>query len=122
MKTWQMIKELTENPNKEFISKQLTPRRAYVKRGVLSIVIDETGKAAVDTGLDRDWEEVKKPATFMELLEKIKTNGEVFLNFEYEEIELYDCGLSDILQDLAKTYPDSTLVDILLNGKWYIED
>lgn len=121
MKTWEMIKELTENPKKKF--KSLDGYEASVtEQGLLSLFNDV--KVDIDESiliLDKgnfkadDWTEVKQPVSLLEALQAwadgktitCKTVGKKF-------IYTGDCGsLKD--EDGASVIPDE-----ILNGVWYI--
>ena len=67
MKLWEMIKELTENPEKEFVR----------KRDGLRIKAKENGELNWDSGhrfmkTNDEWEEVKKPVDFMTALRGLR--------------------------------------------------
>ena len=65
MKTWEMIKELTENPKKKF--------RLKGNNVVLEVVDGEIDLTDIDwVLLDDEWEEVKEPVDFMTAIKSRK--------------------------------------------------
>lgn len=125
MKTWEMIKELTENPDKEFISTQrnltLTARATKSNQGIK--FIDVRGESVVNIGLDREWEEVKEPLSFLEVLEVVKDRCYAYITLENQEykLKLERHTLDDILTELSYWGSDE-IADILLKGEFYISD
>ena len=117
MKTWEMIKELSENPKKKF------------KRKTDGLEIRNMGGrfnwAAGYTflGVNDEWEEVKEPVSPMEA---IKSGKRIKVKHELLEQEIYNISeqyseLDDIMCVLSEYFqPD--IADIFLNGEWYIED
>ena len=124
MKTWEMIKELTENPDKEFIS--------YMKKGFGDVLKTQSIKGAIrfsneednwhevliGVDLDREWEEIKKPVDFMTALKSrkfVKVEHELATYTDYERIDL-------VLVDLADNLYPYGFAEVIENGKWYIQD
>lgn len=116
MKTWEMIKELTEEPNRKF-----------ERADGLTVRVNESGELVWKAGykflgLNDDW---KKALSFMELLEKVKNNKNFSgIDYRYREIDdsFEKCNLWFILKSIAETSEnDYELVDSILNGKWYVE-
>ncbi len=112
MKTWEMIKKLTENPEKEFTRKS----------DGLHIKTNEYGELVWDSGyqflrLHHDWEEVKKPVDFITAIIAFHAgkdiyciNGDYRFDFKYKPYR----GLKDIFGNPISSSD-------ILNGKWYIE-
>lgn len=133
MKTWEMIKELTENPKKEFISKGSGPfadLKAYWFRDEHDVenmkIINLNCKNEVyKYPLNRKWEEVKKPVDFMTAITSGKYISVKCAIETYEGKgklrEIYYRQPSEMLRTLAG-YGDKIAIDIILNGEWYIED
>lgn len=132
MKTWEMIKELTENPEKEFICKSkgiFAEQKAFFYideygEECIKIVNNETGNAIERHHANREWEEVvEHPVSFMELLERVKNDGE--LTFCYEDrVENYKFKgrLDDFLSSIGDTFTSFYIAVKLTKGKFYIED
>lgn len=118
MKTWEMIKELTEDPEKVFISNK-NRRIEVLPDGYL--YFPEEDDNYID--LFGEWEEGKKPVDFMKLLSIVKSNGDFSnVDFHYEDEVFKECNLYYILRELAeKCTDDRELAHYVLNGKWYIE-
>lgn len=112
MKTWEMIKEITENPEKEFIR----------KKDGLHIKTNKDGELIWENGyqfmrLNHEWEEVKKPVDFMTAVECGKNIGVQYSGTCYREM-----GLADLFYELQQDYSDNGIRKIILKGKWYIQD
>lgn len=117
MKTWQMIKELTENPEKEFI-RVGDPLKISVD--YLNYLRWKPGHDHIN--LEHEWKEVKQPVTFMEAVESrkcIKVEHELIKSlYYYEDYQRIDF----LMLELADDFTGSEFAEILENGKWYIED
>ena len=126
MKTWEMIKNLSENPNKKFISNYTKDNYyiAEVNNEILSIVDSYNNKPIILISLKREWEEVKKPVSFMDILiQAKKDNAKLFtIKNPAHDVNFIKQPLYFILSYLSTTYTDDLLADILLNSVWYIED
>ena len=113
MKTWEMIKELTENPSKEFTRKS----------DGLHIKTNKYGELIWDSGyqflrLYHDWKEVKQPVDFMTAL-----NSRQFVLVEHELATYTDYERLDLIMvDLADNLNSYEFAEVIENGKWYIED
>lgn len=67
--------------------------------------------------LHHDWEEAKKPVDFMTAIKRGKPVGVEYSAAKYEEM-----SLPNLFYELQQDYTDKTIRQIILNGKWYIED
>ena len=131
MITWEMIKELTENPEKEFISYELGDGRDVLKTKSICGVIrffneeDRWHEVLIGVDLEREWEEVKEPVDFMTAITSGKKVSVKCAIETYEGKgklrEIYYRQPNEMLRALAG-YGDEAAIDIILNGKWYIED
>ena len=119
MKTWEMIKELTEHPNKSFKLKG-------EKNIVYSSDLQSEGKIELDQvdfiTIYDEWEEVKNAVNFIEVVKAAKEGNRVGLNFNRFGINYTKWELRDLMIDLGEGFEDEELAEIILNGKWYIED
>lgn len=103
MRTWQMIKELTENPKKVFMRKY----------DLLIVKIDKTTKTlSWESGFehlstDDEWVEIKQPATWQEAIQAL-VDGKVV-----------DLEVNGITIRFGRKH-NMTLVDGVQKGKWYI--
>lgn len=121
MKTWEMIKALTENPKKKFKSK--CSNRTNVKvNGVLNVVWEE-GKLdgeELTVALDAEWEEIQQPVPFMEAIEAYHNKKTIRC-----ESEDFDTRYYNPVVYIGAVIKDTTGIGItsheILNGKWYIE-
>lgn len=129
MKTWEMIKELTENPDKKFISRNtgiFAELKAYhfignYQNKTIEIINNETQKPITLHHLDREWEEVKEPVDFMTAVSSGKYIKVEHHLTTYEEYWYYR-RLDLLMLDLADSFNEGEFAEILENGKWYIED
>ena len=123
MKTWAMTKELTENPDKEFISYELGGGRDVLKTKSIDGAIrfsNEEGnwhEVLIGVDLDREWEEVKQPVDFITAVESGKEIG-----VEYSGSHYRNMSLPNLFYELQQDHSDTTIRLFILKGKWYIED
>ena len=115
MKTWQMIKALTENPTKRFTYDTAT-EGSYVTVKDVTVVWRGNQQEGQMLGVNIDnegWEEVKQPVSFMEAFKALRSdckniycmNGKSRFDFMGERIG-------------AHVFDE----DLIGQGKWYIED
>ncbi len=118
MKTWEMIKELTENPEKIFRNQNgegisvLSGNELYFDDGYKNIYLCD------------EWEEVKESVSFIDALRSGKKvmikhqdlDGELsYMSETYNEID-------DVMYNISNYFTAEGVREILLNGEWYIED
>ena len=124
MKTWEMIKELMENPNKRF--KYDTGAEWGIVgnvRGSITVV-DCSSKNTFPADLSlhkgfvvQDWQEVKEPVSWQEAFvaglkgKKIKVDGQGLTYPNFESLHFALTYLSE--------RPD--YFENLMRGKWYID-
>ena len=117
MKTWEMIKELTENPEKEFVQKNNKKFHVFMTvDGEVFYGIDGDGQTkplVLDNWLKQEWEEVKEPVDFKEAINSGKCIKPATWDTDYWDLSLLMHALSD--------YDDEDIREII-NGEWYIED
>jgi hypothetical protein len=134
-KTWEVIKMLTENNKLKFrtVDNYTLANNGY---GLLQ-AYSNAGKQIDWSGniqLKDEWTLVQQPVSFMEVLKSTKAIRveDEFIN----TLEANECDkefLDDLLRGEFKTLDDllyylsfyadeKELRDILLNGKWYIEE
>lgn len=126
-----MIKELTENPEKEFISYKLGGGKDDVLKtksidGAIRFCDEGAGRHEVLIGVDlkREWEEAKEPVDFMTAI-KALNGGKVIYAIRtdgYREVfnptgKQTDWGVA---VEQSQGYAVDT--ETILYGKWYIED
>ncbi|WP_042683145.1 hypothetical protein [Anaerosalibacter massiliensis] len=120
MKTWEMIKELTENPKKKFIRKgQIDKSYVSVRNNaVVWLGEKQVGQSLSLSHLQNaEWEEVKEPVDFMTA---VKSGKEI--SVEYSGASYKELSLANMLYELQRDFSDKTIRQIILNGKFYIED
>lgn len=117
MKTWEMIKELTENPEKIFRNQNgerisvLSGNELYFDDGYKNIYLCD------------EWEEVKEPVDFMEALKSCKRVSVEHPNlFDMPVIYKKNASIATVINYIFESYSDALVREIILNGKWYIEE
>lgn len=128
MKTWEMIKELTENPNKKFYvvgSKHLIARVNFETNKIE--FVNTSVKApyiGIEPTIDWDWKEVKEPVGFMEAVEsgkKVRVEHD-FIHDDTSRLKEEYVLLDVMLWVLGENLGPRSVQDIIMNGKFYIED
>ena len=114
MKTWEMIKELTENPGKGFKIKG--------ENGIVyASDLYSEGKVELDQvdfiTIYDEWEEVKEPVTFMKAVE----SGKEFV-IEHKRMDRKKRTLRKFFKLLVEDYTIAEIQEILTQGKFYIEE
>lgn len=133
MKTWEMVRELMENPYKEFISgRGIGLMKAYTEGNVLIFKYNDPGMDDV-IGIDftRRWQEVKEPVSFIEAVESgknVRVRHDIINDLVLEENDFFReyynkyVPISILLHNIANYFiSDEEIRDIILNGEWYIE-
>jgi hypothetical protein len=118
MKTWEMIKELTEHPEKKFKIVK-TAIVAYYKKcdNLLQsyIAMEYTDGKALEFGpivTHGTWEEVIEPVDFLTAYKDCLENGTKYVNCDFKDQSLICLG-NKVHLDQREIYSRS-----LLSGKW----
>ena len=130
MKFWEMIKELTENPEKKF--KSQSGILVKVEDGVLTwqgVSGWKTSKAIVGLGLfDAEWEEVKEPVSFIEAVKTGKRIKPCRIIPKHFTGGIHGIALRlGEFQDLPKAiyslmdYSNKEIEEYITNIKWHVE-
>lgn len=129
MKFEEMISRLRDDKTAEFKS-DISDRIVRIENiyGDSLVWIDKEGTTRplyIDRGvINANWEEVKKPLAFMELLERIKEDKKVVWFYaEYEGEFLYDYELSitTLFHNLSEDFSSGNDISkILLESQYYI--
>lgn len=123
MKTLDAIKEIVEDKNKEFES--LTKLLFWDYELNCMVCEDKEDRYSRysilhDITLKEEWKEVKQPVDFMTV---VKSRKKVKVEHELLEEEQEEYLSLDILMfNLSNMHYEPDFTDIILNGKWYIED
>ena len=121
MKTWEMIKEITENPEKKFKEKSFGQVEIFEGELVWSSNMDIVIISEVVLGME--WEEVKEPVDFMEALKSCKRVSVEHPNlFDMPAIYKKNASIATVINYIFESYSDALVREIILNGKWYIEE
>lgn len=127
MKTWEMIKELTENPNKKFTYDRAT-KGSYatvVHGNVVWQGKDRKGQPVAIAVNKDDWEEIKNPISFMEAVKSgklIRLEGPIKYHIEnYYDFYKHYHFIDDFLIRLCNDFSPSEVQEILISGEFYIE-
>lgn len=123
MKTWEMIKELMEHPEKKFksISDRYGDRVAFANDFECIVQEDKYGNAIPSIVIHREWEEVKEPVDFMEVVK----NGGLFTvkhKLFHSSNAFDEINLKEFAEELCDEFTHAEIKQILLEGKFYIED
>lgn len=126
MKTWEMIKELTENPEKKFMSttEEYSALIAVVKDRCFEFQEGTSNKIKLRIITEREWEEVKEPVSFMELLQEVKMDHNLTFRYEsFPEINFSFKGkLYKFLCQIGSEFASVDVARLLTEGRFYIED
>lgn len=120
MKTWEMMKVLTENTEKKFRvvgAKHLISKLSQETNVVEVINISQEG-ITINPGLDWDWEEVKHPVTFMQAIK----SGKKILYQNPNDGDEYYCELDEFFAVIGDMYTSYGLADYIKKDEFYIED
>lgn len=129
MKTGAMINKITENPEKKF--RCLTKPMMGEIVGMNGNNIDwySDGKfnntyLRIYDILHWDWEEVKEPLSFVEMLKAIKDGAIPYVSLKNETnlVNYQGWELDDMLADLGDCFGGRDIAEILLSSKFYIEE
>ena len=140
LETWEIIKKLTENPSKKFISndKGMVEMTAEVNGETFSVSCE--GWHQESFNLFRKWTEVKQSVTWQEAFmtdKRVRFENDFLVNecsestkveFIYPTkcLKIYQKGsymyLTDILSMLGAYVPQSKIHEVIQSSKWYIED
>ena len=112
MKTWEMIKELTEDPNKEFVRKI---DGMHIKTNKHGELIWDSGHQFIR--LEQQWEELKTPVDFITAVKSGKNISVRFSGANYSAM-----SLPNLFYELQQDYSDNVIRKIILKGEWYIQD
>ena len=117
MKTWEILKELTENPEKRF-KLQTWREGSFVTATNTGMLINEISDVVKISRLDLNWEEVPQEVTWQEALKFWIDGGqiEVWRNDElkYRSRRGYKLGVTKSDERYHFDRKDFT------EGKWYI--
>lgn len=124
MKTWEMIKELTENPNKKF---RATNKNYPIDRNTIvsvsdgDIVFKNTIMGAVKLiSLLTVFEEVKEPVSFMEAIKSLDEGKTVYCEVDNRKFTYKQP--KHILPKFVQKKLGCISIKEILEGKWYIEE
>lgn len=115
METWQMIKELTENPGKKFISdKGQNGNEMTAERLQQNIIFKYTNKyVEVDRiAITREWEEVKQPVDFITAFNALQHDRKNIYCILNGKKHLYEGNCTGTF-----TFRE----DRIAEGEWYVE-
>lgn len=128
MKTWELFKKLLESPQKKFKCLSEPQVGSIIGRDESGLIdwfkngVPEGTYFNIQNTLDWEWEEIKEPVSFMEAVESgklLKVNHEIIVKTKY--LETFNL-LDGLINELSRDFSHSEMRDIILNGKWYIEN
>ena len=140
LETWEIIKKLTENPSKKFISndKGMVEMTAEVNGKSFSVRCE--GYYQESFNLFREWTEVEQPVTWQEafmtdnlirfendlLMKECSESTQVEFIYPTKYLKNYQRGnymyLTDILSMLGAYVSQAKIHEVIQGSKWYIED
>lgn len=108
MKTWEMIKELTENPKKKF---ELIGDGSIVSLK-LGFIVWESNLQSPKMNTFDEWEEVKQPVSFMEAMKAFEEGKKIHAIVDNNTFYFINknCG-----------FLSGVNVKEVLKGEWYID-
>lgn len=112
MDTDRMLKEIFENPEKEFINR--FERKVKLDGSLMT----ESGNEVIinRSFMNMQWEEAKKPLTLIEALQGIEEdNGDIY---ESEHKELFTSNGKIRIRD-KRSVPQPTVRSIVIPNEWY---
>jgi hypothetical protein len=124
MKTWEMLKELTENPTKKF--KSLTSGEVWKLEGTYMRNFSCSGVSADRLHIDDEWEEIPQEVPFLEAVKSFCEGKTVrcewyrFSNSHEIVSEIYkpDCNKATIFKS---NKGEAVCAKEILEGEWFIE-
>lgn len=131
MKTWEMIKELTENPEKEFISYKLGGGKDDVLKtksidGIIRFYNKGGGWHGKLIGVDpeREWEEEKERVDFRTAIKALNGGKVIYVIRTDGYREVFNPAGKQTDWGVAVEQSQGYAVDTetILYGKWYIQD
>jgi len=118
VKTWEMLKELTENPNKRFKIVGSGKTDSVVGRIGNSVNWVKSGSATT-MFIDEEWEEVRTEVTWQEAIEAWAKGSTVTCHLD-TWIYTYKPRTGDLFIPVVDDCGDELSADEILEGKWYI--
>jgi len=114
-----MIKALTGNPKKKFKNQYGEEIRVLPDNDLFFDGVDGHNYISITD----EWEEVKEPVDFMEALKSCKRVSVEHPNlFDMPVIYKKNASIATVINYIFESYSDALVREIILNGKWYIED
>lgn len=123
MKIEDAIKMIRDNPQKQFSNEF-----GYIMKTETNGIVVRLDSDGDGFGIDisHEWEEVKKPVDFMTALKsgkKMKVEHEFISEpYEKENLSNYYRDFATLLDELRTSWNPVDAREIILRGKWYIED
>lgn len=125
MKTWEIIKELTENPGKKFHVKDNKHLIVNIKATGAIDFRNVSQNRDYNPSIEWEWEEIKEPMTFMDAVQTgryIKSVDPIITKASsgYDFYEGYQ-SLSDFLYRLGNDFSSKEIRCILFDAEFYVE-
>ena len=123
MKTWEMIKELTENPHKKFKSNKEPDRHVFIQDGVLKwqsgkeFTLNVNQNKFSGTLNQYEWEEVKQPVTWQEAIQAWVDGKEVICMLNRAALEYAPSNFW-----MENQYQTGISYREIKEGEWYINE
>lgn len=117
MKSWEMIRELSENPKKKFKRKT----DGLEIRSMCGRFNWEPGYTFL--GVADEWEEIKESVSFLDVVRAGTKGYLISVKHEGMAISYQDWYFKPLMMELGKELEsEEELLELIKNGEWYIED
>lgn len=124
MKTWEMIKALTENPKLKFT--RVSDGRDFKTNatkisdgGIVDYYVSEiAGGGSECIALKDDWEQIREPVDFMTAVKAFREGRTAKCKTVGIGTRIYKPDLNNALFD---QYKDPITINEIIEGKWFIE-
>ena len=114
MKTWEMIKELTENPKKKFNNEY----GSTIRHNGSSLVWEDGSIAQLTKQfIEGNWEEVKQPVTWQEAIQAWVDGKEVICMLNRAALEYAPSNFG-----MENQYQTGISYREIKEGEWYINE
>lgn len=91
--------------------------------GITSLGAEKFSKIRIALNGFEEWEEIKQPVDFLTAVgsgRRIKVEHELVQECSYYLLNEF-CNMDEVMKDL-ENYIDDDIRDIIVNGKWYVEN
>jgi hypothetical protein len=116
MKTWEMIKALTENPKLSFINSRNT--RISIDNDGYVLIFGIKDRINENLDINAEWELIQEPVDFTTAIKAFKEGKKIYVIYGVDFKHTYINKIGELYDERN----DSITYEEILNGKWYIEE